>query len=207
VVKFSNRGSDTRSDVAPPRYRKGSASQFFRNKAEQLTAAQVALKNALPAEWRHPHLYEEDARLLPSFGWEAFDHVLTSPPYPGTYDYYDHHRLRMAWLGLAGESFHSGEIGARRESERTHPLDGLQDSLDAMGRVLKSRGSLYVVIGDWIDDGRAVSAAEAMRDVAQGKGWHVGSWASARREVYSRIERDAFARSGKWEHLLQFVRG
>lgn len=57
---------------------------------------------------------EADARDLRRIPDGSVDLVLTSPPYPGVYDYARIHALRAAWLGLDDRDFARGEIGARR---------------------------------------------------------------------------------------------
>ena len=151
-------------------------------------------------------LYEEDARLLPSLGGGRFEHIVTSPPYPGTYDHHTQHRLRLDWLGLQGGAFAAAELGARREESESTWSEALRDVLVALARVLKPGGQLFLVMGDWIAAGHAVDAAGLLRRLAANKDWHLASWASVRRQTFSHAETKAFARRGKWEHLLHYTR-
>jgi hypothetical protein len=152
-------------------------------------------------------LFQEDARLLPSLGWGAFDLILTSPPYPGTYDYVDHHALRLAWLGLDAEAFAAGELGARRGALGGGSWsDGYRDLLVALARVLRPGGDLFLAIGDWMEAGHAVDGAAVLGRLAREKGWRLASAAAARRAIHSHAEKKAYARRGKWEHLLHFNR-
>ena len=209
VVKFSNQLSDSRKESSPPSYPKGAVSRFMMAKTTELAEGQFFLgrKMAAPPEIT---LLQEDARLLPSLGWGTFDVILTSPPYPGTYDYHDQHRLRMDWLELeGGETFETEEIGARRQesgkaAERWS--SAIADVLSTFARVLKPGGQALVVLGDWLVDGHPVDAAEALRRMAAAKGWQVVSRASVQRGVYSRSEKKAWSKKGKWEHLLMLTR-
>ncbi|MBI3993231.1 MAG: hypothetical protein HY342_08150 [Candidatus Lambdaproteobacteria bacterium] len=206
-VKFSNRRSDTSAAQSLTPYPKGAVSRFMRDKAGELTRAQVLLGQALlPDPPAHPLLRQEDARLLPSFGWGEFDLVLTSPPYPGTYDYVEHHALRMAWLNLDEAPLRGGEIGARRdESQATWSADN-RDVMVALARVLKPGGLLCVVIGDWLVEGHPVDGGAQLLRAATDKGWRLRSRASIRREVHSHKEQRAYRKHGKWEHLLALGR-
>lgn len=236
VVKYSNQPSDSQPAAvgvpgapgaaapAPPTVPKGAISRFLVAKCAELTRAQVDLYQRLPRPFPHVRLLQEDARLLPSLGWGVADAVITSPPYPGTYDYARQHALRMAWLGLDAAAFERGELAPRREQALNAALTssrgappaapaareswsaGLRDVMLTLARVLKPGGSLYLVLGDWMDEGHAVDAAALLRRAAADKGWQLGSWASVRREAHSHRERRAFAKRGKWEHLLQFLR-
>lgn len=215
VVKFSNLGSDSRPEPGPaPHYPKGAVSRQLVRKTRELAQAQVALAERIPPGTPPPVLLEEDARLLPSLGWAMCDMVLTSPPYPGTYDYHAQHRLRMAWLGLDDAPFAAGEIGARRESplagERTAAAgagwsESLRAVLSTLARVLRPGGSLFLVMGDWVADDHAVDAAALLTRASAARDWHLESRASVQRDVHSRAEARIFARRGKWEHLLHLV--
>ncbi len=237
AVKYSNQLSDSQPESGPvaPAVPKGAVSRFLVAKCEELTRAQVSLGNRLPNPPPRVRLLEEDARLLPSLGWAEVDCILTSPPYPGTYDYHHQHALRMAWLGIDARPLEQGELAPRRELSPPRPAEapaprpkgksvrtptpapegaapreswsaGLRDTMVALARVIKPTGSLYFVLGDWMDEGHGVDGAAVLRRTAQDKGWKLGSWASVRREAHSHRERRAFAKRGKWEHLLQFTR-
>jgi hypothetical protein len=77
-----------------------------------------------------PEVLETDARtLVDRLGAGSVAGIVTSPPYAGTYDYAEHHRLRFDFLGIRHRAFDEGEIGARRafdsggdwsENERQH---------------------------------------------------------------------------------------
>jgi DNA modification methylase len=212
AVKFSNLSSDSRAEAGtPPRYGKGAVTRFLLAKCVELLHAQVALAGRIPPGTPPPALYDEDARLLPSLGWGACDLVLTSPPYPGTYDYHAQHRLRLDWLELDDAAFAAGEIGARRHAQAGAEgeagwSESLRDVLGTLGRVLRPGGALFLVMGDWIASEHAVDAKAQLARLAQARGWHLESHAAVQRDAHSRPEARAFAKRGKWEHLLHFTR-
>jgi DNA modification methylase len=210
AVKFSNRRSDSSEEpIAPasaPRYPKGAVSRFLVAKTRELAEAQMELARRLPRPHPSVRLLEEDARLLPSLGWGEVEHILTSPPYPGTYDYVAHHHLRMDWLDLPEETFAARELGPRREGEPSGWAAGMQEVLSTLARVLKPGGNLFVVIADWHDRGHGIDGAGQTIRLAAHKGWQLDSRASVQREVFHHAERAAFAKRGKWEHLLHFRR-
>ena len=207
VVKFSKRASDSDDRERATSFPKGAVSRFLVAKTEELVRAQMELGRLIPAGTPPIRLHQEDARLLISLHWGQADHIITSPPYPGTYDYHDHHALRMAWLGLEDAPFKERELGAKREQDPDAWSEDLRDVLLALARVLKPQGNLFMVIGDWIADGRAINAAEALTRDATAKGWRLAGHASAQRESFSPAEKTAYAARGKWEHLLYFRRG
>jgi len=263
VVKYSNQATDSETgERKTPTIAKGAPSRFLVLKTEELVQAQVDLGRLVGLHPAPVRLLEEDARLLPSLGWGEADLVLTSPPYPGTYDYYLHHRLRLDWLGLDGEALLDAELFPRRAqpvpseaapseaalSERRPAPSAVQkpaaqrsgpspsagrrkpkpaqapqrsqrqeagerslssdwrDMLVSLARVLKPGGATFLVIGDWMDQGHAVDGGAVLTRAAQVKGWRLAAQASVRRVPHSKAEHHAFARRGKWEHLLHLVR-
>jgi len=210
AVKYSNRRSDSSDEPKQVRFPKGAASRFLVSKTRELLEAQLDFGRALPRPRPHIRLLEEDARLLPSLGWGEADLVITSPPYPGVYDYHEHHRLRLDWLDLPGERFQKFELGPRREGAAPRGevgwSTGMTDVLIALARVLKPGGQMFVVIADWAADGHGVDAAGQTIRLAARQGWRCASQASVQREVFHKAEKAAFAKRGKWEHLLHFRR-
>ena len=213
VVKFSNLASDSRGTTGtPPRYPKGAVSRFLVMKGHQLARTQATLAAHVPPGTPQPQWLQEDARLLPSLAWGVCDMVVTSPPYPGIYDYYEHHSLRMNWLEMDSSGLFRDELVPRRDrsgSDEEAPESwsaGFKDVLGTLARVLRPQGKLFLVLGDWISGGHAVNAGGLLTRIAREAGWIPVSRAAARRESHSPAERKAFARKGKWEHLLHFER-
>lgn len=64
-------------------------------------------------------VYQADSRDLTFLKPSSADLVVTSPPYPNTYDYRSYHRLRLIWLGLENPKAQQREIGAHRAYSRT----------------------------------------------------------------------------------------
>src|SRR5690606_28906490 len=90
--------------------------------------------------------YVTDARQLAPVRDGVVDLVVTSPPYPGVYDYYAHHAMRLRWLRLRGADFQRLEMGARRHlTESRDPAAAWRDDLAAVMRQLQrvmKRGAL-----------------------------------------------------------------
>jgi DNA modification methylase len=211
AVKFSNLESDSKAEAGPPpRFGKGAVTRLLVARTHELAQAQAELARRIPRGTPAPRLLQEDARLLPSLGWGEVDWVLTSPPYPGTYDYLAQHRLRMDWLGLDDAAFAAGEIGARRRHGEAGAEESWSESVRAvlatLARVLRPGGGLFLVLGDWITGEHAVDALAMLTRTAAARGWQLASRASVQRDVHSRLETRAFAKRGKWEHLLHFTR-
>ncbi len=100
-----------------------------------------------------PHFAQRDARIRPP---EAVDlaAVITSPPYPGVYDYAAHHARRY-WLWPGASRPERGEIGSRRDAKRKGGANlrfAYRDSMEALLTAwlegLAPEGFCALVIGD-----------------------------------------------------------
>ena len=60
-------------------------------------------------------LLQDSKKTSETFGEKIVDLIVTSPPYPNTYDYYLYHKHRMLWLGYDFKIAMNSEIGSRRE--------------------------------------------------------------------------------------------
>jgi 16S rRNA G966 N2-methylase RsmD len=205
LVKFSRQRADTSDEQAPKRIRKGLASEFFARKGRELVQRWAALAALVPAGTPTARLHVGDARELPALlGRSAFDLVLTSPPYGGTYDYHAHHARRYDWLGIDASSFESGEIGARRRLSAGGGAarrwdDELEASLRSIAQAGASRGRIVLWIGDAQVGGTRVDAAEQLARLAPRAGLRVvASAAQARGDFTGRAQRR--------EHLVLLVR-
>ena len=99
LTKVSRRASDTSDQALPRRIAAGYPARLFVRKTEELTQrlAEVAGQLALapPAS-----VEGGDARVLRGIEPGTVDLAVTSPPYPGVYDYLAHHEARIRWLRL-----------------------------------------------------------------------------------------------------------
>ncbi|HTA92518.1 MAG TPA: hypothetical protein VK745_23230, partial [Polyangiaceae bacterium] len=125
------------------------------------------------------------------------------------YDYFDHHELRLRWLGLDERHFEAAEIGARRRLsgigfqaavERWETEFGA--CLDAFREVLAPQGNITLVIADSVLGGRALYADEALRVLADQHGLVLACLASQERPYFHEPTRAAFRASPRREHVL-----
>jgi hypothetical protein len=126
LYKVSSRASDTDPSWVERAVARGAASRLFVQRIELLCAG---LDDLARTPGPLPEVIEADARtLVDRLGAGSVAGVVTSPPYAGTYDYAEQHRLRFDFLGIRHRAFDEGEIGARRafnagdwtEDERQH---------------------------------------------------------------------------------------
>lgn len=181
TIKFSQQKADTSTEQLEKKIGRFVPTRFFLRKALELCERLAELHAQCPPHAAEPSLYQGDARRLPQIlpRGHRYDLVLCSPPYGGTYDYHQHHRLRLAWLGLKDAPFAKHEVGARRHlSQATagaRQWDGeLVDVLRAISTRLYTRGKreplIVFVIGDGHVGGKRVPADTQLERLADQAG-------------------------------------
>lgn len=208
LTKVSRRASDTSEKQAPRRISAGFTAKLFARKAEELAGRLAQIEPQLRGA---PGLFleEDDARLLGGIDDGAVSLTVTSPPYPGVYDYVAHHEARLRWLGLADKAFREREIGARSrlsevargkaEAAWSAELDPV---LRSLRRVTKERGLVVLLIADSVVGSAAVYADEMIAALAAPAGFELIAAASQARPHFHARTAAAFAQRGRSEHTL-----
>jgi hypothetical protein len=186
LVKVSFRESDTSNRRSPHHRPPGTTATLFHKKARELGRA----LDALPAG-PSPRIRCADARRLGSP--EPAGLVLTSPPYPGVYDYVPMHQLRYAWLGIDPGAGMSGEIGARRAFRSQGRQDALRQwrrDTDAwvltQAQCLAPGGRMVIVVGDGLVGDKAVDTLGPTVESMRAAGLDIVARASADRADHAR---------------------
>lgn len=174
VVKVSQRRGDTSSEVDTRRIAAGFPTKLFVRKAEDFARRIDQLERALGSARPHATIFEANAFDLSRVAPASVDSVVTSPPYAATYDYFEHHELRLRWLSMSGRAFEQGELGARR---RYAALDGraaLETYLDewrrllaSLARVVRPGGTLALLVADSAVGRTALRADDGIAEVAR----------------------------------------
>ena len=157
LVKASRQVSDSvakldRRDLeATPRGRVG---HWLKKRTEELAGQLDEFAATVGRSVPEPHLLLGDARTPPE-ALPPLAAIISSPPYPGVYDYLTHHALRCAVLGLPVGDATQHEIGSRRASERLGKERAHARYVEDLGRVLAGwtatlvpGGFVALVIGD-----------------------------------------------------------
>jgi SAM-dependent methyltransferase len=209
LTKVSKRTGDTAPRTAPKRLAGGFTIRFFETKARDLAERLAAFNALLPPEAPPAKCAVGDARDLSNIQPSSLDLIVSSPPYPGVYDYFDHHELRLRWLGLEEKRFEASEIGARRRLSGIGFDSAVQrwefefgSCLDAFRDALAPHGSIALVIADSVLGGRALYADEATRVLASQHGLVLACLASQERPYFHEPTRAAFRTSPRREHVL-----
>lgn len=209
LTKVSKTSSDTNRHEAPKRVAAGFASSFFLKKADDLARRLEQAHALLPPRVPEARVIHGDARDLRDVKPGSIALVVSSPPYPGVYDYIVHHRDRLRWLGLEAERFEQYEIGARRHARGVsfgHALARFRSEFGAvlgeLGRVLARDGAALVVMADSVLAGKAVRADELVAGLARPAGLTVAAVASQHRPYFHAPTERVFEGRPRREHVL-----
>jgi len=212
LTKLSRKTSDTSNRELPRRIAAGFPARLFMRKTEEL-ARQLGEVASVMTNSPAPRILEGDARVLAGIEDHSVQLIVTSPPYPGVYDYLAHHEVRLRWLGLKADRFATNEIGARRRLDALGPAEGavrwereLGAALAAMDRVLVSGGMAVLLIADSVLAGKPIYAVDSLRRVLPKTRLRLGAVASQERPHFHEPTRRAFIARARQEHAILLVR-
>jgi hypothetical protein len=212
LVKVSKKPGDTVERTAPRRLASGFCIRLFGSKTEELARRLEEYDEMLPPNAPECRMAVDDARRLVNVKPGSVNLVVTSPPYPGVYDYARHHSARLRWLGLDERPFETGEIGARRHTRvlsRDAALDRWAEdfcaALSAIRRSLASGGAAVLVLADSVVHGKALYADDVIERLAKTSGLALEAIASQKRPHFHEPTKDAFSRKPRREHLIVLV--
>jgi DNA modification methylase len=198
IVKASHRKSDTSAQREKRHRPRGSTAILFHKKAREWGRRVAALRAVVPAGTPETRLRWGDARDLGGLRAEL---VISSPPYPSTYDYLPLQHLRRVWFDDplpfpqeigARRTWREGEVAARKAWN----ADTRAWTAEAATCLLPG-GSLVVVIGDGLTPLGPVDASQVTEDAARAAGLRTIARASAERPDHAR-------QSFRWEHVFAF---
>jgi hypothetical protein len=198
VVKLSRQRSDSDQTEDPdwrPRPR-GATFRWFRDKCSELTRGLLQLSSDLykrKIPFVPPDLRQGDSRRL-ALGGGTVDLVVTSPPYPGTYDYARQHARRYWLFGQDPREVERDEVGSRRARGAGFAAD-LEACLKNALSALVPGGPMLVLLGDGIEGAKAIFAQPLLLEIAEKHGAAVLASASQRRRDWSGL-------SARQEHLV-----
>ena len=200
IVKLSNKFSETSENTKQLSFPKGAVGKWMEYKTKELLKNQLKLAaripNSTPAK-----IWNENISELEGPNNNSINCTITSPPFPGTYDYLKLHELRMKWLDFSENSMSSSEISNRNYSPRQWK-QVFREFMLKLRRWSDEDGLCYMVLGDWLERNKRVSGLEFTEKYADSIGWKVTGSASVQREIYEKGLRKYFGKTGKWEHLI-----
>ncbi len=208
LTKLAHSEGDTTRRKAPRRLPGGFAIKLFTQKIEELVERLTDYAARVPMRAPKAEVAQADARELHQVPPRSVNLIVTSPPYPGVYDYLDHHLHRIRWLGLSPDPLARLEIGARREYKRLGLLGASRRWQDEMGaalremrRVLTPDGRAVVVVADSVVERKALHADVELQRTAGKNGLEVVALASQPRPLFLHGAERAFAERARREHV------
>ena len=203
LVKTSWRQSDTSTRRVKHRRPKGTTAILFHKKTRELARRLASLREATPEGTQRPDIRFCDARKL-SIG-PPVDLVLTSPPYPSTYDYLPMQHLRSIWFGDHARRGERHEIGARRDwrdgsrGAKKRWSEATNAWTQSAASCLEPGGHLVIVIGDGLMPAGPIDTSAPTEHSARASGLRSVARASIERVDHARKTR-------RWEHIFAFAK-
>ncbi len=197
VVKYSLRASDTSNKVVYIPRKNGTVLRAFAEKSKEYVKQLSELQTLVPPDTNPASISLADARHP---GFENVDTIITSPPYPGTYDYLPLQQLRSAWFDL--QMRENEEIGSRRSFKQVKAAYDawLKDTdrwVASCARALVKGGHLAVVVGEGMQGDKTLRVAKPTIQAAEKTGMKLVTSASVDRH-------DPATKMKKIEYILVF---
>ncbi|WP_152629989.1 hypothetical protein [Haliangium ochraceum] len=214
LYKVSRRASDTDPRRVERRIGRGMAARYFGQRVELLVKGLDALASS--SDGPPPVVHTGDARKLDELELApaSVSLAVTSPPYAGTYDYAEQHRLRLDFLGLPAGRFRAAELGSRQQfagdgalkrRARRRYKRALGGAMEALARVLVPGGWAAVILGDSVAGDRAMWADEVLEEAAS-EYFSLRASAWQERGKLGSLEYEAFGDAPKREHIFLIER-
>ena len=203
IVRVSKQDSDTRyTRVVKTELSSADVERIYLRRLRQSVEA---LANIHPKPKVDSSFIHSDARIKSSIRKGSVDLIITSPPYLNAYDYHKYHRQRIHVIDGDPVFARTTEIGGHDRFTRPKAdpeifFSDLEACLVEWGRVLKTEGRAFILIGDAIVHGKSVMVADEMIRIAEEVGF-VLEWRAIRPVATSRKSFNSGARMDQ-EHML-----
>lgn len=214
LTKLSLRRADTSDQQTDKRIAAGYAAKMFDKRAESFATGLHTFHRMLPKPPPRLLTFISDVRDLKGIRAGEAQVVVTSPPYAATYDYVEHHDLRMRWLGLSTDGMYKGEIGARRVYARMSPSEArgawqaeLGSMLQSLARVTSRGARVALLMADSAVGDTPMRADEAIAFALAGTPFVLAAGASQERPHFHGPTQGAFRNAPRREHVLLLSRG
>jgi site-specific DNA-methyltransferase (cytosine-N4-specific) len=208
IVPVSNQESETR--YAAIRKEISHKQTFLLFKEKVLDMVSRMMQFNLKASDCKAIVYNADSRSLNFINENIADLIITSPPYPNTYDYYLYHKLRMFWLNMNWEIAKFNEIGSRlRHSSHKEPIDDYMKDMtkcfENFRKILKPEKPFIIIIGDSIIRKELIKGDEIIRAIADKTGFKVEDKIEYNLSYASKTFNPAFRNKTKQEHIILLI--
>lgn len=205
IVSVSNQESETRyaaiKKEVPPKF----TFSLLKNKLSEMVKRMKEFNER--ASNCQAKAYQADCRKISFLKENSADLVITSPPYPNTYDYYLYHKLRMFWLGMDWEQAKLNEIGSRlrhssqKENINTY-LKDMTECFERIKQILKPSKPLVIVVGDSIIRKELLKGDEIIGEIVKKTGFKLLDKVKYNQSYASKSFNPAFRSKIKEEHII-----
>ncbi|MGC9079715.1 MAG: DNA methyltransferase [Nanopusillaceae archaeon] len=205
IVPVSNQDSETRYAAVNKKINSGLPYLYFKEKVLDMVI-RIRAFNKLASN-TEVKVYHDDTRKINFIEENSMDLIVTSPPYPNTYDYYLYHKLRMFWLDLDWEMAKFNEVGSRlRHSSQQESIDTYIKDLTIcfyhLVRVLKPDHPFVIVVGDSIIRKEFFKGDIIIEEIAKKTSFEVTDKISYSLNYASKSFNPAFRSKVKQEHII-----
>lgn len=205
IVTVSNQESDTRFAAVDKQIKPFRTFFEFKKKLDNMNKR--ILEFSKKAYNTKTDVFEGDARNMFFLKNNSVDHIVTSPPYANTYDYYLYHKFRMYWLDYDVKKVKDNEIGSRnRHSSKKEDIDTFEKELflclKEMNRVLKPNKYAVIVIGDSVIRGILIRINKLIKELALKTNFEFVREISYNLKQNSRMFNPKFTNGDKLEHII-----
>jgi hypothetical protein len=212
LVKVSRQASDsvTRKDRDHQWVPRGRVEDLFLRRAQEQSDNLSTLSRRLPNQAVEPLLVQADATQPLDVQPGSVTAIVSSPPYPGTYDYVEHHRRRYLALGLEPHLAERAEMGSRRRQKKAGNkatmefTASLARALTSWQKALSANSHVFLVLGDGQSPNGVIPTRPIVLEAAEKARLEVSAWASQPRLVRGAVGRGI--KGGKHEHIFVLSR-
>lgn len=210
INNASNQESDTRyAAIYKPSVNKEYVAKMFVKKFNSALELVSNFKRDSNVLKRSKVLLHDSKKCSEVIKENSVDLILTSPPYPNTYDYYLYHKHRMNWLDFDVKYSMEKEIGSRREfSSLKHPKEKFDNDMFEIfaecNKLLKKDGIVVLVMGDGKISGETYEAKSNMERICSPLGWVLIDYSYTMLDDTSKSFIQSYRTKGKKEHIIVF---
>ena len=206
IVKVSNQESETRYAAIDKNVKASDVFSLFNSKVRDMFKRMIEFIKYIDKKVE-VKIYNTDTRRVDFIPENSVDFIITSPPYPNTYDYYLYHKLRMIILGFDYKPIQKAEIGSRhKHSSKNENIDSylndMKHCLNIFSHMLKPGKYLIIVIGDAFIKGEKYSGYELIQDISSSTYFKIVEHIYYDLDMISKFFNKSFRKKGKKEHII-----
>ena len=206
IVMVSNQESETRYAAIDKDINIEAVFILFKNKVKDMTRRMQEFNSSVSKDV-YGKIYRKDSRFIDFIPENSVDFIITSPPYPNTYDYYLYHKLRMVILGFDYKYVQKNEIGSRhkhsskREDISTY-VHSVKQCFQNFAKILKPGHYFAIIIGDSVIRSKKYDGYDLIKNIASSTRFEVTQHISYDLDGVSRLFNKSFRIKGKKEHII-----